>query len=55
MDENYICSENELFDRDTALAVLKAFSNAMYPSCDLFGRDTLVINRSKFEEIRAYF
>ena len=43
------------FDRDTALAVLKEFSRDMYPSYDLFGNPTLVINRDKFEEIRKKY
>lgn len=43
------------FDRDTALAVLKDFSRDMYPSCDIFGRKTLVINRDEFEAIRKKF
>ena len=43
------------FDRDTALMVLKEFSRDMYPSCDIFGRKTLVINRDKFEAIRSKY
>lgn len=39
-------------DRDIALAVLKELSRDMYPSCDIFGRKTLVIDRGKFEAIR---
>lgn len=47
--------ENREFDRDTALAVLKDFSRDMYPSYDIFGRKTLVINRDEFEAIRKKF
>ena len=43
------------FDRRTALEVLKDVSRHMYPSYDLFGRKTLVIDRYKFEEIRAKY
>ena len=43
------------FDRYTALEVLKALSSHMYPSYDLFGTKTLVINRDKFELIRKKF
>ena len=43
------------YDRDTALAILKEFSRDMYPSYDLFGNKTLVINRDKFEAIRAKY
>lgn len=42
-------------DRATALEVLKEFSRDMYPSLDLFGRKTLVINRDKFEAIRKKY
>ena len=48
-------SHNERLDRRTALEVLKEFSRDMYPSYDLFGRKTLVINRDKFEDIRAKY
>lgn len=43
------------FDRDTALEVLKTLSRYMYPSHDLFGNKTLVINRDKFEAVRKKF
>ena len=46
---------HEEIDRDTALAILKEFSRDMYPSYDLFGKKTLVINRDKFEAIRAKY
>lgn len=42
-------------DRPTALAVLKDLSKHMYPSCDLFGTDTLVINRTDFEVVRKKY
>ena len=42
-------------DRYTALEILKEFSRDMYPSYDLFGKKTLVINRDKFEAIRAKY
>lgn len=42
-------------DRDTALAILKEFSRDMYPSYDLFGKKTLVIDRDKFEAIRSKY
>lgn len=43
------------FDRDTALTILKELSRDMYPSYDLFGKKTLVINRDKFEAIRKKY
>lgn len=46
---------NEEFDRDTALSILKEFSRDMYPSYDLYGNKTLVINRDKFEAIRTKY
>lgn len=42
-------------DRDTALAILKEFSRDMYPSYDLYGNKTLVIDRDKFEVIRSKY
>lgn len=42
----------EKIDRNTALSILKEFSRDMYPSYDLFGKPTLVIDRDKFEVIR---
>lgn len=39
-------------DRKTALAVLQDISHAMYPSHDIFGNGTLVIDRYEFEVIR---
>lgn len=47
--------ESNKIDRDTALAVLKEFSRDMYPSYDLFGKPTLVIDRDKFEVIRKKY
>lgn len=43
------------FDRKTALIVLQAISHKMYPSLDIFGNKTLVINRYEFEAIRQKF
>ena len=45
----------ENYDRATALAVLKALSKHLYPSHDLFGNATLVIDRYKFELVRKRF
>lgn len=42
-------------NRLTALRVLQDLSSHMYPSTDLFGRKTLVINRTYFEKIRAKY
>ena len=44
-----------MFDRDTSLSILKELSRDMYPSYDLFGNKTLVINRDKFEAIRKKY
>lgn len=46
---------NAEISRNTALAVLKALSNYMYPSNDIFGKKTLVISRSAFESVRKKF
>lgn len=46
---------NTEYDRDTALEVLKALSKHMYPSYDLYGNKTLVIDRDKFETVRKQF
>ena len=43
------------FDRRTALRVLQDLSSCMYPSLDLYGNKTLVIDRDKFEKIRAKY
>ena len=43
------------FDRQTALRVLQDLSSCMYPSFDLFGIKTLVINRADFEKVRAKY
>jgi hypothetical protein len=42
-------------DRRTALSVLQDLSSCMYPNYDLYGNKTLVINRDKFEKIRAKY
>jgi len=61
LDKDFIISAiREKMDRDdkdrsVALAVLKEFSRDMYPSYDLFGNKTLVINRDKFEAIRKKY
>ena len=47
--------KNEKFDRTTALRVLNDLSSCMYPSFDLYGRKTLVINRVDFENVRAKY
>jgi hypothetical protein len=44
-----------MFDRYTSLSILKELSRDMYPSYDLFGNKTLVINRDKFEAIRKKY
>ena len=54
-DSFYVPGDNTLFDRDTALAVLKDISAELYPSYDLFGNKTLVIKREKFENIRKKY
>ena len=46
---------DEKLDRLTALRVLQDLSSCMYPSLDLYGNKTLVINRDKFEKIRAKY
>ena len=55
VNPNYIPPATKLSDRDTALSVLKDLSRYMYPSYDLFGNKTLVIDRDKFEAIRAKY
>lgn len=55
VDPNYIPRATEKFDRRTALRVLQDLSSCMYPSFDLYGRKTLVINRVDFEKIRAKY
>ena len=45
----------ERLDRKTALNVLQDLSKQMYPSLDLFGHPTLVIDRPKFEEVRKKY
>ena len=42
-------------DRFTALRVLNDLSSCMYPNYDLFGNKTLVIDRDKFEKVRAKY
>lgn len=46
---------NEVYDRFTALEVMKDISRRMRPSWDLFGKPTLVISRESFEEIRKKY
>lgn len=47
--------ESSDFSRTVALTVLKDISRDMHPSVNLFGDKTLVINRDKFEAIRAKY
>ena len=54
-EEEWINDDSIEFDRDTALAVLKAISKHMYASHDIFGDPTLVINRYRFEAVRKKF
>lgn len=54
-EEEWINDRSTEFDRNTALEILKALSKRMYPSHDLFGNKTLVINRNKFEAVRKKF
>ena len=54
-EEEWINDQSVEFDRDTALAVLKAISKHMYPSLDIFGNKTLVISRHNFEVVRRKF
>lgn len=54
-EEGWINDNSVEFDRDTALAVLKAISKHMYASHDIFGHPTLVINRHRFEAVRKKF
>ena len=54
-EEEWIADQSEEFDRDTALAVLKAISKNMHASHDLFGNPTLVINRYRFEAVRKKY
>lgn len=56
--EQYGMSNNigvEDFDRRTALRVLNDLSSSMYPNYDLYGNKTLVIDRDKFEAVRAKY
>ena len=46
---------DEVFDRDTALSVLKDLSKHMYVDHDLFGHKTLCIRTDKFEDIRKKY
>lgn len=54
-DEEWINDDSVKYDRKTALAVLNALSKRMYPSYDLYGNKTLVIDRDKFEVVRKKF
>lgn len=49
-----VCIDFDI-DRKTALSVLKDLSKRMYPSRDLFGGYTLVIDRSDFETVRKKY
>lgn len=53
--QNQMAVTNINIDRTTALAVLKDLSKCMYPSNDIFGGKTLVINRTDFEAIRKKY
>lgn len=54
-EEEWLNDNSVEFDRDTALAVLKAISKHMYASHDILDNPTLVINRHRFEAIRKKF
>ena len=54
-EEAWVNDDLDDFDRDTALAVLKAISKHMHPSHNIFGEPTLVINRYRFEAVRKKF
>lgn len=54
-EEEWINDQSIVFDRDTALIVLNALSERMYPSTDIFGNKTLVIDRYRFEAVRKKF
>lgn len=54
-EEEQIANQNIVFDRDTALMILKDLTAHMRPSQDLFGNRTLVINRDGFELIRKKY
>lgn len=53
--EKQIEKMTEIYDRKTALRVLQDLSKRMYPSLDLFGHPTLVIDRPNFEEVRKKY
>ena len=55
VNPDYIPPATEKLDRLTALRVLQDLSSCMYPSYDLYGNKTLVINRDGFEKIRAKY
>lgn len=55
IEEEWINDRSVDYDRETALAVLTALSNRMYPSNDIFGNKTLVIDRHRFEAVRKKF
>ncbi len=54
-EEEWANDKSETFDRPTALAVLKALSNRMHPSTNLFGDPIFTIDRYTFELIRKKF
>lgn len=53
--KEYISGVLDDYGRRVALEVLKDLSKHMYPSYDLFGKKTLVIDRDKFETVRAKY
>lgn len=55
VNPDYIPPATEKLDRLTALRVLQDLSSCMYPNLDLYGNKTLVINRDRFEKIRAKY
>ena len=54
-DFNIQKEEPIMFDRETALAVLKDISSNMHPDHNLFGQPVLSIHRDAFERIRAKY
>ena len=54
-DEEWANNKDLNFDRDTALMVLRDLSTRMHASRNLFGEDTLVINRYEFELVRKKY
>lgn len=54
-EEEWINDQSIEFDRNTALAVLNAITAHIHTSTDLFGNETLVIDRHRFEAVRKKF